>query len=378
MELAQESPHLSDKNAPRRLRRTTRFQPTSLSSEEKGEAVQATPHTAVPPLCPKGLAVTTFLYALFLIVLTAVDLLGSDRWWWIAPNQYLPQSVWGIVPCCLLLIFIKRYRRGVWAAILMILWVGFPIMDFRFALARPNVGDRKGTHLRLLTYNVKNGYYGHERMTRTIQEANADIILLQQAHGTYKNELVSYLSKYHLYIVDQYILASKFPILEANTRDLNVPQSRLVAQRCRLAVGKRVVTVYSVHLLSPRRGITGMRKNSEALYWNNRIRQIQGYRLGEYMKQEWGPVVLAGDLNAPVQSSITEALTDANLYNAFNLVGHGYGYTYGHTLPLRHSFTRIDHIYLSRDFVTLDCFTGSAKGSDHRPLIADLFLPAEE
>ncbi len=366
---------MSDMNSPRRLRRTTRFQPPPLAPEEEDTE---TPRPVTRPLCPKWLAVATFLYALFLLALTAINLIGSDRLWWTALNQYLPQWVWGITPCCLLFAFVKRYRRGMWAAILMVLWVVFPIMDFRYALWHPNVENRKGTRLRLMTYNVKNGYYGHDRMTRTIEEANADVILLQQAHGTYKDGLVPYLSKYHVFMVDQYIFASKFPILEADTRDLNVPQSRLVALRCRLAIGKRVVTVYSVHLLSPRRGITNFRKNTEAMFWNNRIRKIQGYRLGQYLKYEWGPVLLAGDLNAPVQSSITEHLGDANLYNAFNLAGRGYGYTYGHTLPLRHSFTRIDHIFASREFVTLDCFTGSAEGSDHRPLIADMFLPDEE
>lgn len=364
---------MSDGAAPRRHRRVVRFQPPS-----KASAGEATPVAPSAPSCPSWLAFVAFFYALFLLALTSINLIGSDLLWWTALNQYLPQWIWAIAPCFLLLAFIKNYRRGVWAAILMILWVIFPIMDFRFALTRPVVGSQKGARLRLLTYNVKNGYYGHEKMTRAIEEANADVILLQQAHGTYKNGLVSYLSKYHIFMADQYIFASKFPILEADTRDLSVLPSRLVALRCKIAIGKRVATLYSAHLLSPRRGILGIRKNSDMMDWNNRIRKIQGYRLGQYLKYEWGPVLLAGDLNAPVQSATTQYFTDANLYNAFNLAGRGYGYTYGHTLPLRHSFTRIDHIFLSREFVTLDCFTGSAEGSDHRPLIADLFLAEKE
>ncbi len=363
----------TENDLPRRHRRTVQFQPPPPIVQR--EEVEPPPPKAVLAPCPRWLQVAAFLYATLLLALSTINLLGSDRWWWSALNQYLPQWVWGLVPVALVPIYLKQCRRAIWMPIGMILWVLIPIMDFRFALIRPTTVDQKGTYLRLMTYNVKNGHYGHSQMTHTIEEANADIILLQQAHGTYKDELVTYLNKYHVQRVDQYIFASKFPILESSIQDLSVLPMHLVALRCKLAIGTRIATVYSVHLLSPRNGISGIRKSSEIMYWNNRIRQIQGYRLAEYLRHEWGPVLLAGDLNTPVQSSLSEHLSDVNLYNAFNLVGRGYGYTYGHTLPLRHSFARIDHIYLSRDWVALNCFTGSAEGSDHRPLIADLFLP---
>ncbi len=362
----------------RRLR-ITRFQrPHTENEEERGAEPNKKDALNEPPP-PKALQVITYLYGFWLIALVALGYLGTDIFWWGAYNQYLPQWVWGVPVLVLLVWFWKSYRQGTWLPCLMLLWVIFPVMDFRWSMHNTNLKGVSGTHLRVLTYNVKNGHYGQEEMTRNIQEAHADIILLQQSHGTYKDSLAKFLQGWNTQVVNQYVFATKYPILEAELRDLSVSTIRIHALRCRLKIKERVVTVYTVHLLSPRSGLNALRNRSERflerMMDNNQVRQIQAIRLGNYLKQEFGPVLLAGDLNAPVQSMLYQEMTDSNLYNAFNAAGRGYGYTFGHISPARHDFVRIDHIFLSREWVTLDCWTGSPVGSDHRPLIADLFLP---
>ena len=100
----------------------------------------------------------------------------------------------------------------------------------------------------------------------------------------------------------------------------------------------------------------------------------------EYLQTEQGPVIVAGDLNAPEASLVCATLKEAGLRDAFSEGGTGYGYTYGHLLfknrlPwLRISWMRIDHIMLNSRFSAQRCWTGSGQASDHRPVIADLVL----
>lgn len=360
---------------PRRSRITRFVRPASKQKSSDENTPSTRGATSPPPLLPA----LTYLYGLWLVVLVALGYLGADRWWWGTYNQYLPQWIWALPVFGLIGWCWRVYRPGLWLPLLLLLWVAVPVMDFRWSLRSASIEKIHGTPVRVLTYNVKNGRYGHTEMTQNIRDANADIVLLEQAHGTYKESLVEYLKGWNVQIADQYIFASRYPILESGLRDLSVGAVHLTALRCRLQIKERVVTVYSVHLLSPRSGLNALRNRSERflerMLANNRVRQIQAVRLGQFLKQEFGPVILAGDLNAPVQSMIYDELTDSDLYNAFNEVGRGYGYTFGHISPVRHDYVRIDHIFLSRHWVALNCWTGSPLGSDHRPLLADLFLP---
>ena len=85
-------------------------------------------------------------------------------------------------------------------------------------------------------------------------------------------------------------------------------------------------------------------------------------------------MIVAGDLNAPEGSPIVGALLDTGLRDAFSSAGFGYGYTHGHSLRPGLSFLRIDHILVGPTIGVGNCFVGGKEGSEHRPVIADLFL----
>lgn len=87
-----------------------------------------------------------------------------------------------------------------------------------------------------------------------------------------------------------------------------------------------------------------------------------------------GPMIVAGDFNAPEKSAVVGALLAAGLRDAFSSAGVSYGYTWGHALRLWISFFRIDHILVSPTLGVRDCFIGGKEGSEHRPVIADLLL----
>jgi len=73
---------------------------------------------------------------------------------------------------------------------------------------------------------------------------------------------------------------------------------------------------------------------------------------------------------------VIQALLAVGLRDAFASAGRGWGFTYGHTLRPRVSFLRIDHVLVSDDVAAVRSFVGGKEASDHRPVIADLRLPA--
>ena len=82
----------------------------------------------------------------------------------------------------------------------------------------------------------------------------------------------------------------------------------------------------------------------------------QTHKLARDLAGLTGPLVLAGDLNAPPASPVLAALEAVGLRNAFSLAGRGYGYSYGHSMRWGYDFLRIDHIYVSRDIDVIDSF----------------------
>ena len=113
---------------------------------------------------------------------------------------------------------------------------------------------------------------------------------------------------------------------------------------------------------------------------NVRARVIQARTLREYLRQESGPVIVAGDLNSPDASQVCAILREAGLHDAFAEGGKGYGYTYGHFLLQNRfpgheiSWMRIDHIMMSPQLHSQKSWTGTGEASDHRPVTADLVL----
>jgi endonuclease/exonuclease/phosphatase (EEP) superfamily protein YafD len=85
-------------------------------------------------------------------------------------------------------------------------------------------------------------------------------------------------------------------------------------------------------------------------------------------------VIVAGDLNADDRSPVVRRLLATGLRDAFSSAAIGYGYTLGHALRPGFSFLRIDHVLVSRDIGVRDCEPGGRDGSEHRPVLADLWV----
>lgn len=338
----------------------------------------------------KWLIAAGSLYAAFLIGLILLKWLGADRFWLGALNLYLPQIMWAVPGILLALLFFKFERALLWLPLASLILVFGPVMDLRLSL--PGGHPAPGTPaLRVMTWNVKYGYHDLGPLFEELERRRPDLVLFQDAVGAKSGPVGEYFRNWQLRSAGQYLVASRYPLSEAGLHELpSSSQKKEGFLRCVLDLGGTRVSVYNVHLKTPRRSLNALRSARkkpwflpEAIdYWHDNVtlRLVQATALLEYLAAERGPVILAGDLNAPDASLALATLRDAGLRDAFAARGRGYGFTYGHfllkhRLPwLKFSWMRIDHVMVNGDFDVVDCRTGSGKASDHRPVTADLVL----
>jgi vancomycin resistance protein VanJ len=323
------------------------------------------------------LGASTILDALLLAVLSLGNAAGPERWWWSTLNLYVPQWVWAILPLLLALVSLPVSRKWFLVNLLAAGWVAGPMMGLCLGWPQPAAA---GTRLRVMTYNIQWSKFGSEKIAREVEVADPDLLLLQDSYDGLRAPLRETLKRYHWKQDGQFVVASRTP-----ARDFRRPKLRLGEERthpylhCRLTVGGRSVSVYTLHLMTPRKGLNRARwslfGDTAGLEQNARNRRAQARTVAAEVAADPDPVLLAGDLNSPPPSLVCRGFEALGLQDAFSAAGRGYGYTYGHALRTRHSFLRLDHVYVSREWRVLDCRTGGAAGSDHRPVIADLVLP---
>ncbi len=330
------------------------------------------------------------IYGLILAAISFLNWKGPDFFWLGALNLYLPQVFWTVPGILLALLSFKVDRSWSWIPILCILWVLGPIMGFCWSPDRPEPPPGDAT-LRVMTWNIKYKAPKSTVLLDEISRCSPDVVLFQDAYRSLRGPLGNYFRKWHVYTSEQYVIASRYPLSHLET--LELPLSGRGKQRflrCRVYLGPRVVSLYNIHFVTPRQSLNAIKATRKrigdlpeagsTLVRNAKIRTAQAEAVAKYLRDEPGPVILAGDLNAPDPSRVCATLREAGLHDAFAEGGKGYGYTYGHFLLkdrypwLRVSWMRIDHIMVSSGFTARRCWTGTGRASDHRPVIADLIL----
>ena len=326
---------------------------------------------------PKAVAVLNALFLLALLTLTVSNAVGPERWWLGSLNLYLPQWLWAVPGAVVLAVTALAAWRWAWVPLLALGWVFGPVMGWcGYGGSAP--AESGGTRLRVMTYNVKWGSRdGGAGAVGDIARFHPDLIQMQDSGGVMQGAIGRALAGWNVQTSGQFLVASRLPLTPLEDRDLSFDSHPHHCVRYQMQVGGQAVTVYNVHLLSPREGLVaarhtqsgdGMEANADARLW-------QARRLSDMVALERGPVLLTGDLNAPTQSLVCRRLFGAGLRDAFSESGVGYGYTYGAFTRVGRPYVRIDHILASAAWRLTGCRVGNATGSDHCPVIADLALP---
>lgn len=313
-------------------------------------------------------------------MLSYAALSGPERHWWSALNLYLPQYVW-LAPGVLALgAAWSLQRRLVVLPALALTWTAGPLMGGCWNVSTSMERSPGAPHLRVMTYNVKWGR-NWDAARAEIARANPDLLLLQDAGSFPGTDFQSLLPGWSRLSADQYLIASRYPLADQEQVPFPPPDKERGFLLATVRLGDTRVRVGSVHLRTPREGLTAVRERGrdglQQFQAECAYRLLQARTVATRLRTETGPMVIAGDLNAPVQSMVCQALFHLGLADAFSTASWGYGYTYGHTLRPGLSYMRIDHVLVSPHWHVERCWTGGTEGSDHRPVIADLSLLRE-
>jgi endonuclease/exonuclease/phosphatase family metal-dependent hydrolase len=224
-----------------------------------------------------------------------------------------------------------------------------------------------------MSYNTWSRNEDERRIARVVREAAPDLVLLQEIPAPVLGRLVPLLRDLYgggavhfaYEPAIQQAVVSRYPLEESVAM-----REKGHAQRVVVRTPAGPVTVLNVHALRERG-------------WRQRYERLAAI-LAEDVLPLTGPVIFAGDLNAPEHSQ-PYALVAAHLENAHRAAGSGLGFTYpAPALRLAGAVpafpvVRIDHVFFSRHFVALRAETlADSGGSDHRPVLAVLALAASE
>ena len=323
-----------------------------------------------------------------LMVLTVAQRSAGEGWWWLELTRYLPYY-WLAVPCiAALLVSLALGRWWIAVAATNLALLAFVTMGFVWSAG--DAADQASIRLRLMTFNVK-AEKAKERpdglatLASEVAWYAPDLLVMQDADGLRvarsdpaQGDGPPLFGLPYVHAVGQYVIASRFPLYDCTTGQIGFRNESHRYLRCRVDIGGRAVSVVTAHFQSPRSGLMAARheglEGADEWLGNYQDRLTQARALATGLADLPRPLVVAGDLNAPDTSPVVGTLLATGLRDTFSSAGRGWGYTYGHNLGRGLAFLRIDHILVSPDIGVVGSSVGTGAASDHRPVIADLFL----
>lgn len=316
---------------------------------------------------------------------------GSGQSAVLALSQYLPYPVY-VLPALAAVLASFIWLGWVWRGLAVLALVVCLTVLMGLSLGTAEEGHGR---VRFMTYNVK-GYLavkqfgGVGALAHEIFEHQPDILVMQDAgqlvdaEGKARSPELSGVigvGHPHVFAADEYVVVSRWPIRKCGSGPIPVGAELQVFVHCDIDVDGTALQVITAHFITPRKGLRA--KHLGNRHWlgldewqdNMLLRARQAGLLAEYLRQlPPGPRIVAGDLNATEPSVVVQTLLNTGLRDAHSSAGVGHGFTHGHSLLHGLSFLRIDHILVSPDIAVFDAFTGGAQASQHRPVIADLYL----
>ena len=325
----------------------------------------------VSPRVAKLLALLAWGYLALSVGYAALLWLGGDAWWPATVLLFVPR--WPLLlPAPLLGIVVGLIRPRLLVPLTLGALISLgPAMGYRLGW-RSWVGGSTPRDLRIITFNVR----GAENpqllaIPQGLEVYQPDIVVFQEC----AEELLDsayWPAGWTLRSEQGLCLATRFPVLQARTleRVLTGEQGGTGnAVFYRLGTAAAPIDLGIIHLETPRKGLEPLRYGAriEAMKRNVLVRDVGSRRLSRWLREQSASVIVAGDFNMPVESTIYRTHW-GGCRNAFSAVGHGFGWT--RVLP--HFSLRIDHVLSCGGWRPLRASVGPDLGSDHLPLIVDL------
>jgi endonuclease/exonuclease/phosphatase (EEP) superfamily protein YafD len=317
----------------------------------------------------------------FLAGVSVANATGPERLGPAVVLLYAPVALF-CIPAALLLIYSLIWvRRMVVIPLLHLLWIVWPIMGFCYNTPSAAPAGEDGIRVRVMTYNVKWGAHGKEAIAEEVRRWHPDLLLMQDVAGAYTGEKPpDKLDPMKMRDGAEFLAGSRLPISDPLVEMLKPDVPNGYITRYTAGSPPNEFNMVNVHLRSPRRGLNAVINSgvqaTDVLSTNSESRLDEVDALVRTIQRLKGPILIAGDFNAPLASAVCHKIMATGLRDAFVEGGRGYGYTYGQNTFVHRPYIRIDHIFVSKEWQVLNCWVGGTAGSDHRPVIADLWLPS--
>ncbi len=301
-------------------------------------------------LCAAGLAVCTVLYFLASYNRTAETTTHFVTWY----------ALIGLAGIAVALI--ARQRKL--AALCLVFTLFFVALIAPWYLAQSPQPTSSDPNLRVLTANVHSINEQTSLLLDLVVQEDPDIVMIQELSPMWVRALQSLRDAYPYHVErgrpDHFGIGlySRWPL--ENSEVFNLADDRYPAIRADIQVNGRLISVLNMHTMPP--------LTSAAF----ELRNAQLAAAGEFANGVDDLAIVAGDLNITMWSPYYRALeSKSELRN----VRRGFGIipTWPANLPLLG--LALDHVLASPDILVVDVEPGPDIGSDHLPLLVELFVP---
>lgn len=292
-------------------------------------------------------------------IATFAPFLGTMHWLIELGSHFVHCYFWSALLATTLLA-IMRNRRWTIIGLVCVLINAALLIPCYIPIDAPDVKP----NLRILHANILTSNTNYQAFLDLVRDVDPDIISVQENNAAWQHALRALDETYPYSKVvsrsDNFGIAlySRLPVhqLEAfDIADLGVP-----AIRTKITVAGQSLALLSVHTLPPLSG-----KHAQA-------RATQFAAIPEILGKLGKPAILIGDLNTTMWSPHYR-----NLENATGLHNTRHGFGLGTTWPARYGpfGLPLDHILVSPSIKVLSFRVAPNIGSDHRPIIVDLYVP---
>lgn len=332
----------------------------------------------------------TGLYLTVLLIAWALLRVGSEHWWPVTILLFAPR--WFLATPLLVLLPLALFACRAWLPLfaLHLVVLLFPIMGLQVGSSPGTTTDDGRFGLCVVTCNLGGGTPRVGEFVHLVDSHGADIVLLQECEWSLADQIFKQLG-WRFQHRGGLAIGSRFGLSPAQAIALHGPQRYHQAaaivcavehdcssdsasaggvQPMRSAAADRL-RIVSVHLPTMRPAIEALLQDpfngepdlSEVVDEHARV----SAEASRGTRQWDGPLIVAGDFNMPVASSIFSEHW-GHLQNAYSTVGSGFG----HTKFTRLHGVRIDHVLMNQRWRAVSAEVGRNVGGDHRPLIVRL------
>jgi hypothetical protein len=313
-----------------------------------------------------------WLLVAFMAVVAMVYHVFGDRTWWGTALIYTGRWPW-LVPVLALVPLAFAWRRTalVPLAVAALVVMG-PVMGGTLSTAPL---WRKDKALRVLTFNVEGGPVVSLRLRELLDATRPDVAGFEECGPPMRAVLGMMEGWTVVDTASQVCFLSRYPLRapprRMQARDFEAAGGSAQAARYEVMAPIGTVTVFVVHLETPRHGVEYLLSDPanapRMIEANNLLRDTESRVVRRWIDSTAGARIVMGDFNLPVESIIWRRYW-SSLRDTFNAAGNGWGYTKLNGW-IR---VRIDHVLIDDKLKAVGAHVGADWGSDHLPYIAEV------